>query len=229
MRRIEIERGTIEGDTDTLLKAAQAEILRLVADRNLWRAKEDEARRNANNRDRKWMEGIESVCGCKIDFMPPMREISMTPQPPSLDEFIRGLKAERDHLRQSVKDRNSAITNLNDEAAQHQGIIVKLQKFKTYVHTRLDEMGVPKDPPAQEGETADCRIGRRLRWLHQQRDAALHAKPELTDDLVERCAIAQWDAVPYHVPAVKYMEVNPEGWKGHLRFIRVGLEAVLKP
>jgi hypothetical protein len=51
----------------------------------------------------------------------------------------------------------------------------------------------------------------------------------ITDDLVERCAIAQWDSIGGHIPAVEYMKINPEGWKGTLKFIRAGLEAVLKP
>lgn len=50
-----------------------------------------------------------------------------------------------------------------------------LRVFKELVHARLDEMGVPKDPPALLAETDACRIGKRLRWLKDQRDAALHA------------------------------------------------------
>jgi hypothetical protein len=51
----------------------------------------------------------------------------------------------------------------------------------------------------------------------------------ITDDMIERCAIAQWDAVPYRVSAVEYRKLNPEGWKSHLRFIRAGLEALVNP
>lgn len=40
----------------------------------------------------------------------------------------------------------------------------KLAAFKAYVHRRLDEAGVPADPPGEHRE-AGCRIGQRLDWL----------------------------------------------------------------
>jgi hypothetical protein len=48
----------------------------------------------------------------------------------------------------------------------------------------------------------------------------------ITDELVERAAIAQWDSIGGHIPAVEYMKVNPEGWKAALKYVRAGLEAV---
>lgn len=70
-------------------------------------------------------------------------------------------------FRESLADRNDAITQLNDEAARDQGIIVALQKFKTYVHKRLDDAGVPKFDDGRE-----CRIGARLDWIVALMDAA---------------------------------------------------------
>lgn len=37
-----------------------------------------------------------------------------------------------------------------------------LDKFKTYVHQRLDEAGVPADPPDSPHKAEGCRIGGRL-------------------------------------------------------------------
>lgn len=42
--------------------------------------------------------------------------------------------------------------------------VAKLREFKAYVHNRLDEAGVPEDPPSQHREKG-CRIGGRLDWL----------------------------------------------------------------
>lgn len=39
--------------------------------------------------------------------------------------------------------------------------IASLQKFKDYVHDRLDKMGIEKDPDS-EHKAAGCRIGGRL-------------------------------------------------------------------
>ena len=43
--------------------------------------------------------------------------------------------------------------------------VVKLQKFKTYVHTRLDDMGVPENPEPSVVEETGCRIGARLDFI----------------------------------------------------------------
>ncbi len=37
--------------------------------------------------------------------------------------------------------------------------------FKTFVHKRLDQGGVPADPYPDETDKTGCRIGSRLKWL----------------------------------------------------------------
>jgi hypothetical protein len=52
----------------------------------------------------------------------------------------------------------------------------ELQKFKAYVHKRLDDAGVPVDDPDSEHSKAGCRIGARLDMLFAElaaRDAEI--------------------------------------------------------
>lgn len=52
----------------------------------------------------------------------------------------------------------------------------KLQKFKDYVHQRLDAMGVPEDPESPH-KVEGCRIGGRLDWLAAKVNERLAEKP----------------------------------------------------
>lgn len=45
----------------------------------------------------------------------------------------------------------------------------KLAAFKLFVHKRLDDAGVPADPPGEHRD-AGCRIGQRLDWVMAERD-----------------------------------------------------------
>ena len=63
----------------------------------------DMAQKEAARRDQKWMDGIESVCGCKIDFQGPPPRPPRPGDPPSLDDFIRGLKEQRDESQALVR------------------------------------------------------------------------------------------------------------------------------
>lgn len=47
----------------------------------------DQAVKNANERDAKWMKGIEEVCGCELSF-----EFDRHPHKPTLGQFIAGLR-----------------------------------------------------------------------------------------------------------------------------------------
>lgn len=57
----------------------------------------------------------------------------------------------------------------------------KLAAFKAFVHRRLDEIGVPVDPPGEHRD-AGCRIGQRIDWLVARlvkfRDQALAAEDQ---------------------------------------------------
>lgn len=50
--------------------------------------------------------------------------------------------------------------------------VAKLQKFKDYVHARLDAAGVPVDPESSH-KAEGCRIGGRLDVVFAQRDDML--------------------------------------------------------
>jgi DNA repair exonuclease SbcCD ATPase subunit len=91
-----------------------------------------------------------------------------TTTPLAAREAVSAIEAERDTLRAKVAElegrleahtRNAeAKTNrLNAAESRAQA----LQAFKNYVHQRLDEAGVPKDPESPH-KAAGCRIGGRL-------------------------------------------------------------------
>jgi hypothetical protein len=42
-----------------------------------------------------------------------------------------------------------------------------LRKFKSYVHARLDAMGVPADPEPENNAKHGCRIEGRLNWVQE--------------------------------------------------------------
>jgi len=70
------------------------------------------------------------------------------------------------------------------EASQlKEGDTAKLQKFKDYVHDRLDKMGIPIDPDSPHKE-AGCRIGGRLDVVEQRikelEESIEHLKNDLT-------------------------------------------------
>jgi len=45
-----------------------------------------------------------------------------------------------------------------------------LQKFKDFVHTRIDAYGVPYDPDAEGTKIHGCRISNRLEWMKDNYD-----------------------------------------------------------
>jgi hypothetical protein len=51
------------------------------------------------------------------------------------------------------------------EVADLRAEVVKLRKFKEYVHKRLDELNVPSDPDPVKNEATGCRVECRFTWL----------------------------------------------------------------
>jgi hypothetical protein len=45
----------------------------------------------SNRRDKKWKDGIERECGCKIEFDPLRTDRAIKAGPPTLGEFVREL------------------------------------------------------------------------------------------------------------------------------------------
>jgi hypothetical protein len=66
------------------------------------------------------------------------------------------------HWMEQAKDMQATINQQKDQ-------IEKLQKFKDYVHKRLDDMGILIDPDSPHKEKG-CRIGGRLDIVQQQKD-----------------------------------------------------------
>jgi hypothetical protein len=66
-------------------------------------------------------------------------------------------------------DFEGRILALEAENAQLKADREKLQAFKDYVHTRLDDAGVPVDPPSAHRDEG-CRIGGRLDVLLADRE-----------------------------------------------------------
>jgi hypothetical protein len=93
----------------------------------------EQAIKQANARDEKWMTGIEAACGCKINFQPGIGPQSVTtPPPPSLADFIAKLRAQHDGTlgqnfvydqeRKAAQDEITALRTLLCRYAQHVGV-----------------------------------------------------------------------------------------------------------
>lgn len=71
---------------------------------------------------------------------------------------------------------NSTVIELIDA-------LEKANAFKAYVHTRLDEMGVPHSDPESEHDKAGCRVGGRLDLLEEERSRAFYALSRLSSGM----------------------------------------------
>lgn len=60
----------------------------------------------------------------------------------------------------------------------------KLAEFKAFVHKRLDDAGVPTDPPGEHRD-AGCRIGQRLDVLFARENVYVQRAAEATLELDE--------------------------------------------
>lgn len=77
---------------------------------------------------------------------------------------------DRLHVKETEWDRVSAetlghlkIIDLNMKILEHHK--KKLEKFKAYVHARLDQAGIPHDPEPEKNKQHGCRIKGRLNYL----------------------------------------------------------------
>jgi hypothetical protein len=61
------------------------------------------------------------------------------------------------------------IVQLEEQVAHLTTERIKLQAFKDFVHKRLDDAGVPADPPGEHRDRG-CRVGQRLDVLIGERD-----------------------------------------------------------
>lgn len=86
---------------------------------------------------------------------------------------IAELQEEARRFRDNLDEGNRALQGRIDQDA---GTIRRLQEFKLYVHKRLDDAGIPSDPPGAHHDNG-CRVGQRLDIL-VARAEALPTAPE---------------------------------------------------
>jgi len=68
------------------------------------------------------------------------------------------------------------MCRLTSELEEAQRRAEKGDKFKAFVHKRLDDLGVPADPFPEETKKHGCRISGRLDWLYKQTVPALNKR-----------------------------------------------------
>ena len=70
-------------------------------------------------------------------------------------------------------DINGNLLTIAEFLAQYQEDLDEAaagRRFKKFVHTRLDQMGVPADPNPNRTAETGCRIGERLNWIQGRWD-----------------------------------------------------------
>lgn len=87
-----------------------------------------------------------------------------------LKHTISELQTERDHLKTSFEVMVKKLQEENDVLAA----------FKTYVHDRLDKMGIPADPEPENNASHGCRIEGRINFVQVEVD-------QLKEELQKPC------------------------------------------
>lgn len=149
-------------------------------------------------------------------------------------EAIRALKAENESL---MRERDGYVGHCNGLRAQldaARGEAEAMRAFKAYVHQRLDEAGVEKDPPGPHSD-AGCRIGQRLdivlvkeraeaKAMRVERDAAVRRNAELEAALraIDNCVCWSDTAQEWHLAG--RVKTFPA-----LEFVRAALASPVEP
>jgi hypothetical protein len=79
----------------------------------------------------------------------------------SLEKQLAEAKAEAGRSKSNMLDAIQERERMREHVRKAKSEIEKLSKFKAYVHQRLDEAGIPKDPESPH-KAQGCRIGGRL-------------------------------------------------------------------
>jgi hypothetical protein len=92
----------------------------------------------------------------------------------ALNKRITELEAEIEEVR-AAAGRVTAlatrdVSKFKERAEKAEADLAALQRFKTYVHERLDQAGVPEKPEPANHALHGCRVGDRLDFLLGQRD-----------------------------------------------------------
>jgi hypothetical protein len=86
-------------------------------------------------------------------------------------ETVAALQAEIEAHKADLESVKSKVFAIAEDRATMQVRLSAALAFKTYVHKRLDDAGVPADPEPETNAKTGCRIGGRLNWLIHGRDA----------------------------------------------------------
>lgn len=96
--------------------------------------------------------------------------------PMNLRDRVLELFADRDGARAKIATLDAECTRRALEAAALREAVAKLERFKAYVHGRLDAAGVPADPEPEANARHGCRIEGRINHLIGARDLKLIAE-----------------------------------------------------
>jgi hypothetical protein len=109
-------------------------------------------------------DGVEKI---RHKYDPASSLLAPDPDEREVETLRRSISASqmmRRNLQQMVDEREAALRRVEEERDA-------LAKFKAYVHQRLDEAGVSKDPESPH-KAAGCRIGGRLDEVLAAREQA---------------------------------------------------------
>ncbi len=98
----------------------------------------------------------------------------------SQQSMIDALQVERAQVAEQATSRigelERAVISLALAFTESEEAAVRGERFKTYVHERLDAAGVPLDPTPELTKISGCRIEGRLNWM-------LNEQQKLTEEL----------------------------------------------
>lgn len=98
---------------------------RWMDEANQLRAERDLAVKEANRRDEKWKQGIQEECGVKLAFDIPHQE----QREPTLGEFIRKLRTERDELKTLLVYKDETATTFMNQVKKLQPELQRKQEW----------------------------------------------------------------------------------------------------
>lgn len=80
-------------------------------------------------------------------------------------DYVRKLEAENKKLRAAANEVADEVDSVKAQLAEAKAAVMKLQRFKDWVHARMDDLGVPTDPYIEKTQATGCRIGSRFEYL----------------------------------------------------------------
>jgi Zn ribbon nucleic-acid-binding protein len=94
--------------------------------------------------------------------------------PPLAPEEVSGLRAEAAHAAKTGANGGMVLLNPNflrrvlNLLEEGEAKVAKGQAFKSFVHSRFDAIGVPKEFPEGPHSKEGCRVGDRIDWIEDR-------------------------------------------------------------